>query len=109
MIDIQEAVYELEIRGIEGFSTTSEIRRALRMVLNPQSDPEGSIVEAEVQRCNPDREYAVCGDLLEVINREFKDGAGDEHSRRRTRSRLMLLGMRVSRGAKLMLMIWQLL
>lgn len=99
MLDLDEVVYELKIRGIEGITSTAEMRRALRNVLTSENDLAASIIVDAVSRFNPDIEHQVCSDKLDTLRQDLEDSVRDEHTKRRTVSRLTCLGLRVERNS----------
>lgn len=98
MLDLDEVQYELRIRGISGISSISESRNALRNIFR-ESDPVASILEENVCQLNLDTEHQICSDKLDILLHDMADSAGDEHSRKRIRSRLAWLWLRVERNS----------
>lgn len=99
LVDLDEVDYELQIRGVSGITSTSEKRKALRTIFASAQDPEESVEEAVIASLNPDLEYSKCSDKLGIIRMELQEYIEDEHIRRRSRARLLLLRLRSRRNA----------
>lgn len=99
MLDLDEAEYELRIRGISGLTSSSETRRLTRSALNSRNNPDSSVLNEEIVKLDPESEYIACSDKLEILRHDLLDSPGDLHSRRRLKSRLITLGLRVLRNS----------
>lgn len=100
LVDLEEVKYELLIRGIEGISSSSEMRRAFRNFLSRDQDPETSVIQAVPADMNRDTEYRNILELLDGIKEELANKPEDEHTKRRAASRLALLRIRTVRNAR---------